>query len=151
MEKNSLNSISLIFVLLLLTTVFQSCSTDGDDPGYDIEILSQDPSGGNSGGTSGGGSSGSVKYEAPEIYYYDCTSGYTTLTVSFKIGNKDRTKVTSAKAYCGSSSTNCNTGSAIIYANFSGLKKGTKYKVYCVASGPGGSGISDVVTLPTLN
>lgn len=100
-------------------------------------------------GSGSGGSSSS--YEAPEVYYDDFTPGYTNMKVQFRIGNKNRTKVTSAKGHCGSKTASGNIGSAIITFNFSNLRRGTKYKVYCTVSGPGGNGTSDTVTLSTLN
>lgn len=96
-------------------------------------------------------SGGTSNYEKPEVYYYDSTSGTTSLKVVFKIGNKDRTKVTTAKGYCGSKSVDGSIGSALITFNFSGLSKGTKYQIYCTVKGPGGSFTSDSVTLSTLN
>lgn len=102
-----------------------------------------------SGGTPPGG--GSSSYEAPEVYYDDFTPGYTNMKVQFRIGNKNRTKVTSAKGHCGSKTASGNIGSAIITFNFSNLQRGTKYKVYCTVSGPGGNGTSDTVTLSTLD
>lgn len=146
--------VSIILSMSLLSaTFFQSCSTDGDDPGFGLTIPdnpaeSDSP---NSDGSSGGNAGGTTSYEAPEIYYSDFTAGTSSLSVTFIIGNKDRTKVTSAKGYYGSKTTTCNVGSAVIYANFSGLKKGTKYKVYCVATGPGGTGTSETVTVQTLS
>ncbi len=99
--------------------------------------------------SSGNGGSSS-NYERPEVLYYDFTPGTTTLKVVFKISNKDRTKVTSAKGVCGSKSVNGSIGSALITFNFSGLSKGTKYKIYCTVAGPGGSYTSDTVVLSTL-
>lgn len=96
------------------------------------------------------GNGGNSKYEKPEVYYYDFTPGTTTLKVVFEIGNKDRTKVTSAKGYCGSKSTDGSIGSKLITFNFTGLSRGTKYKIYCRVDGPGGSATSDTVILSTL-
>ena len=104
--------------------------------------------------TGGGGADtggGSTSYEAPNVYYYDSTPGYTNMKVQFKIGNKERTKVTEAKGYCGSKTVSGNIGSSIITFNFSNLQRGTKYNIYCKVSGPGGTSTSDVVTLSTLN
>ena len=97
------------------------------------------------------GSTPGTSYEKPDVYYYDCTPGYTTLKVQFKIGNKGKTNVTSAKGYCGGKTVSGNIGSSIITFNFTNLKKGTKYQVYCTATGKGGTGTSDKVTLTTLN
>lgn len=104
--------------------------------------------------TGGGGADtggGSTSYEAPNVYYYDSTPGYTNMMVQFKIGNKERTKVTEAKGYCGSKTVSGNIGSSMITFNFSNLQRGTKYNIYCKVSGPGGTSTSDVVTLSTLN
>lgn len=114
----------------------------------DSNSSSDDDNTGGSGSGSGGGSS---SYEAPEVYYDDFTPGYTNMKVQFRIGNKNRTKVTSAKGHCGSKTASGNIGSAIITFNFSNLSRGTRYKVYCTVSGPGGNGTSDTVTLSTLD
>lgn len=111
-------------------------------------IYSSVANNGNNGGS--GNSDNNSDLEKPDIYYSDFTPGTTTLKVVFKISNKDRTKVTSAKGYCGSKSVNGSIGSGTITFNFSGLSRGTKYTVYCTADSPGGSTTSDKVTLSTL-
>lgn len=100
--------------------------------------------------TSNPGTGGS-SYEAPDVYYYDSTPGYTTLKVQFKIANQGRTKVTSAKGYCGSKTANGNIGSSIITFNFTNLQRGTRYNVSCNVSGPGGSFTTETITLSTLD
>lgn len=94
---------------------------------------------------------GGPSYEAPDVYYYDSTPGYTTLKVQFKIGNQGRTKINAAKGYCGSKTVNGNIGSSIITFNFTNLQRGTQYKVSCNISGPGGSCTTEAITLSTLD
>lgn len=122
-----------------------------DNNRYYFHTFGATPSGSSGSSTGNGGSSGGGStYKKPEIYYSDFTSYTTSLKVVFSIGNKNRTKVTSAKGYCGSKSVNGTIGSGTITFNFTGLSRGTKYKVYCTADGPGGSATSDAVTLSTL-
>lgn len=97
---------------------------------------------------------GSSSYEKPDIAFNDFTAYQTKLKVVYKIYNKDKAKVTSAKIYYGTSSNPTKSISAtvsgvLITANISGLKKGTTYYVKCVATGKGGTtttGTTKVVT-----
>ena len=131
----------------------------------DTYIPSQEPihnfkpddggNGGSSGGNSGGGSTGgSTSYEKPDIAFSDFTAYQTKLKVVYKIYNKDKAKVTSAKVYYGTSSNptkpvTATVSGVLITANISGLKKGTTYYVKCVATGKGGTtttGTTKVIT-----
>lgn len=97
---------------------------------------------------------GSTSYEKPDIGLSDFTAYQTKLKVVYKIYNKDKAKVTSAKVYYGTSSNPTKSVSAtvsgvLITANISGLKKGTTYYVKCVAKGEGGTittGTTKVIT-----
>ncbi len=97
---------------------------------------------------------GSSSYEKPDIAFNDFTAYQTKLKVVYKIYNKDKAKVTSAKVYYGTSSNPTKSVSAtvsgvLITANISGLKKGTTYYVKCVATGKGGTtttGTTKVIT-----
>ena len=115
--------------------------------------FSSSSQGGNTdGGSAGGG--GSTSYEKPDIAFNDFTAYQTKLKVVYKIYNKDKAKVTSAKVYYGTSSNPTKSVSAtvsgvLITANISGLKKGTTYYVKCVATGKGGTtttGTTKVIT-----
>lgn len=94
---------------------------------------------------SGGGSDGgSTTYEKPDIGFYNFTATKTSLTVQYKIFNKDEAEVTSAKIYYGTSSNPSSSKTAtvsgtLITANISGLKAGTTYYVKCKATGKGGT------------
>ena len=113
--------------------------------------------GGNNGGgsTEGGGSTGgSTSYEKPDIAFNDFTAYQTKLKVVYKIYNKDKAKVTSAKVYYGTSSNPTKSVSAtvagvLITANISGLKKGTTYYVKCVATGKGGTTTTETTKVIT--
>lgn len=106
----------------------------------------------NAGGSTGGGNSSS--YEKPDIAFNDFTAYQTKLKVVYKIYNKDKAKVTSAKVYYGTSSNPTKSVTAtvagvLITANISGLNKGTTYYVKCVATGKGGTtttGTTKVIT-----
>lgn len=108
----------------------------------------------NDGGTNGGSTGGSTSYEKPDIAFNDFTAYQTKLKVVYKIYNKDKAKVTSAKVYYGTSSNptksiSASVSGALITANISGLKKGTTYYVKCVATGKGGTtttGTTKVIT-----
>lgn len=97
---------------------------------------------------------GSSSYEKPDIAFNDFTAYQTKLKVVYKIYNKDKAKVTSAKVYYGTSSNPTKSVSAtvsgvLITANISGLKKGTTYYVKCVATSKGGTtttGTTKVIT-----
>ena len=126
--------------------------TFGQKPSSD----SNNSSGGsNNGGSTGGGSTGgSTSYEKPDIAFNDFTAYQTKLKVVYKIYNKDKAKVTSAKVYYGTSSNPTKSVTAtvagvLITANISGLTKGTTYYVKCVATGKGGTtttGTTKVIT-----
>ena len=104
--------------------------------------------------TSGGSTGGSTSYEKPDIAFNDFTAYQTKLKVVYKIYNKDKAKVTSAKVYYGTSSNPTKSVTAtvagvLITANISGLTKGTTYYVKCVATGKGGTtttGTTKVIT-----
>ena len=119
--------------------------------------FSSSSQGGNNGGGStggGGNTGGSTSYEKPDIAFDDFTAYQTKLKVVYKIYNKDKAKVTSAKVYYGTSSNPTKSVSAtvsgvLITANISGLNKGTTYYVKCVATGKGGTtttGTTKVIT-----
>ena len=108
----------------------------------------------NGGGTSGGNTGGSTSYEKPDIDFNDFTAYQTKLKVVYKIYNKDKAKVTSAKVYYGTSSNPTKSVTAtvsgvLITANISGLKKGTTYYVKCVAKGKGGTTTTGTTKLIT--
>lgn len=108
----------------------------------------------NGGDTGGGSTGGSTSYEKPDIGFSDFTAYQTKLKVVYKIYNKDKAKVTSAKVYYGTSSNptkyvSASVAGVLITANISGLKKGTTYYVKCVATGKGGTtttGTTKVIT-----
>lgn len=97
---------------------------------------------------------GSTSYEKPDIAFNDFTAYQTKLKVVYKIYNKDKAKVTSAKVYYGTSSNPTKSVTAtvagvLITANISGLTKGTTFYVKCVATGKGGTtttGTTKVIT-----
>ena len=108
----------------------------------------------NSGGSSGGNTGGSTSYEKPDITFSDFTAYQTKLKVVYKIYNKDKAKVTSAKVYYGTSSNPTKSATAtvsgvLITANISGLKKGTTYYVKCVATGKGGTTTTETTKVIT--
>lgn len=133
-----------------------------DNKRYVFYSFGQKPSSGsnnddgnsNGGDTGGGSTGGSTSYEKPDIGFSDFTAYQTKLKVVYKIYNKDKAKVTSAKVYYGTSSNPTKSVSAsvagvLITANISGLKKGTTYYVKCVATGKGGTtttGTTKVIT-----
>ena len=97
---------------------------------------------------------GSSSYEKPDIAFNDFTAYQTKSKVVYKIYNKDKAKVTSAKVYYGTSSkpTRSVSGSiagALITANITGLKKGTTYYVKCVATGKGGTTTTETTKVIT--
>lgn len=108
----------------------------------------------NGGDTGGGSTGGSTSYEKPDIGFSDFTAYQTKLKVVYKIYNKDKAKITSAKVYYGTSSNptkyvSSSVAGVLITANISGLKKGTTYYVKCVATGKGGTtttGTTKVIT-----
>lgn len=92
----------------------------------------------------GGADGGSATYEKPDIGFYDFTATKTSLTVQYRIFNKEEAEVTSAKIYYGTSSNPSSSKTAtvsgtLITANISGLKAGTTYYVKCKATGKGGT------------
>lgn len=104
----------------------------------------------NSGSTSGS------SYEKPDIDYYDYTAYPTKMKVVYKIHNRDKAKVTSAKIYYGTSSNSMKSVSAtvsgvLISATITGLKKDTKYYVKCSATGKGGTTTTGTTRLGTIN
>ena len=108
----------------------------------------------NGGGTSGGNTGGSTSYEKPDIGLNDFTAYQTKLKVVYKIYNRDKAKVTSAKVYYGTSSNptkpvTATVSGVLITANITGLKKGTTYYVKCVATGKGGTTTTDITKLIT--
>ena len=133
-----------------------------DNKRYVFYSFGQKPSSGsnnddgnsNGGDTGGGSTGGSSSYEKPDIGFSDFTAYQTKLKVVYKIYNKDKAKVTSAKVYYGTSSNPTKSVSAtvsgiLITANISGLNKGTTYYVKCVATGKGGTtttGTTKVIT-----
>ena len=93
-------------------------------------------------------------YEKPDISFYDFTAYQTKLKVVYKIYNKDKAKVTSAKVYYGTSSNPTKSATAtvsgvLITANISGLKNGTTYYVKCVATGKGGTTTTETTKVIT--
>lgn len=133
-----------------------------DNKRYVFYSFGQKPSSGsnnddgnsNGGDTGGGSTGGSTSYEKPDIAFDDFTAYQTKLKVVYKIYNKDKAKVTSAKVYYGTSSNptkyvSASVAGVLITANISGLKKGTTYYVKCVATGKGGTtttGTTKVIT-----
>lgn len=132
-----------------------------DNKRYVFYSFGQKPSSGsnnddnsNGGDTGGGSNGGSTSYEKPDIAFNDFTAYQTKLKVVYKIYNKDKAKVTSAKVYYGTSSNptkyvSASVAGVLITANISGLKKGTTYYVKCVATGKGGTtttGTTKVIT-----
>ena len=97
---------------------------------------------------------GSSSYEKPDIAFDDFTAYQTKLKVVYKIYNKDKANVTSAKVYYGTSSNPTKSVSAtvagvLITANISGLNKGTTYYVKCVATGKGGTTTTETTKVIT--
>lgn len=134
-----------------------------DNKRYVFYTFGQKPSSGsnngdgstnNGGGTSGGNTGGSTSYEKPDIGFNDFTAYQTKLKVVYKIYNRDKAKVTSAKVYYGTSSNptkpiTATVSGVLITANITGLKKGTTYYVKCVATGKGGTTTTDITKLIT--
>lgn len=106
-----------------------------------------------------GGSGGTVpstSYEKPDIDYYDYTAYPTKMKVVYKIHNRDKAKVTSAKIYYGTSSNptkyvTATVSGVLITATITGLKKDTKYYVKCSAKGKGGTTTTGTTRLGTIN
>lgn len=102
-------------------------------------------SNGNTGGSDNDNTGGgTTTYEKPDIGFYDFTATKTSLTVQYRIFNKEEAEVTSAKIYYGTSSNPSSSKTAtvsgtLITANISGLKAGTTYYVKCKATGKGGT------------
>lgn len=97
---------------------------------------------------------GTTTYEKPDIIYNSCTPYQTKLKVVYQIYNKEKTNVTSAKVYYGTTSNptksvKASVTTAQIIANISGLKKGTTYYVKCTATGKGGTTTTEVTKLMT--
>lgn len=110
----------------------------------------------NDNGNTGGNMGGTTTYEKPDIIYNSCTPYQTKLKVVYQIYNKNKTNVTSAKVYYGTTSNptqsvTASVTSAQIIANISGLKKGTTYYVKCTATGKGGTTTTEVTKLMTQN
>lgn len=108
----------------------------------------------NNNGNNGGTIGGTTTYEKPDIIYNSCTPYQTKLKVVYQIYNKEKTNVTSAKVYYGTTSkptqsVSASVTSAQIIANISGLKKGTTYYVKCTATGKGGTSTTEVTKLMT--
>ena len=98
--------------------------------------------------TSGSGSDPGSPAEKPDIGFYDFTATKTSVTVTYKIYNKDEAKVSDAKIYYGTSSNpttgkNASVNGTLIKATISGLKAGTTYYVKCRATGAGGTTTSE--------
>lgn len=98
--------------------------------------------------TSGSGSDPGSPAEKPDIGFYDFTATKTSVTVTYKIYNKDEAKVSDAKIYYGTTSDPTRGKSAtvtgsLIKATISGLKAGTTYYVKCRATGAGGTTTSE--------
>lgn len=128
-----------------------SLRTDYEDGAYHIVTYTSAATPGGGGDSNGGGD---FSYEAPRIgfEYFDATQ--TSVTVKFEILNKAQAQVSSAQVYYGRNSnptTSVSTSitGSIISATITGLSKGTQYYVKCKATGPGGSGESDVVKVMT--
>lgn len=114
---------------------------------------STDKPNGGGGNSEGSGSTGS--YEKPDIDYYDFTAYTNKMKVVYKIHNKDKTKVSSAKIYYGTSSNptqyvTASVTGVLITATITGLKKGTKYYVRCSATGKGGTTKTGTTILGTI-
>ena len=95
-------------------------------------------------------------YEKPDIDYYDYTAYPTKMKVVYKIHNRDKAKVTSAKIYYGTSSkptkyVTATVSGVLITATITGLKKDTKYFVKCSAKGKGGTTTTGTTRLGTIN
>lgn len=95
-----------------------------------------------------GGSNSS--YEKPEIGFDSYSATKTSLTVKFRIFNKDKAGITSSTIYYGktsnpSQSVSTSISGVFVTATISGLSKGTEYWVKCKVTGKGGSTASDVV------
>ena len=98
--------------------------------------------------TSGSGADPGSPAEKPDIGFYDFTATKTSVTVTYKIYNKDEAKVSDAKIYYGTSSNpttgkNASVNGTLIKATISGLKAGTTYYVKCRATGAGGTTTSE--------
>lgn len=129
---------------------------DGDEHRYvrvDSETSENQGSGGSndsgssSGGSSGGG--GSSSGEAPSFYDFSYTYTETSVSVIFATDPM----ATKATIYYGKSSPTKSVSTTItgrmISARITGLTKGTRYYVKCVASNSYGSTTSDVVSVMT--
>ena len=98
--------------------------------------------------TSGSGADPGSPAEKPDIGFYDFTATKTSVTVTYKIYNKDEAKVSDAKIYYGTTSDPTRGKSAtvtgsLIKATISGLKAGTTYYVKCQATGASGTTTSE--------
>lgn len=150
---------SLLFVIICI--VFTCCSTEGDEPYLGYENIpnngsnqgDDDNGGGNGGSNPSTPSTPSTKYEAPEVSFYDETSySKSKIKITYKIWNKDKTKISSAKIYYGTSSNPSKSASTsisgvLITATISGLKAGNDYYFKCVVKWEGGTVTTDVTRL----
>lgn len=104
--------------------------------------------------TSGSGSGPGSTSEKPDIGFYDFTATKTSVTVTYKIYNKDEAKVSGAKIYYGTSPNpttgkNATITGNLIKATISGLKAGTTYYVKCSATGTSGTTTSEATKIIT--
>lgn len=92
---------------------------------------------------------GASPFEKPEIGWDGFSATKTSLTVKYRIFNKEKANITSAHVYYGTTSNpslsvTASISGVFITATISGLNKGTEYWVKCKATGSGGSTTTDV-------
>lgn len=97
----------------------------------------------------------STTYEKPELYFQDSTLGTNSITVKFRVDNKERCgTLSNAKVYYGTTSASkavsATLSGSLITAKITGLSKDTKYKIKCSVTGSGGMSTSSEILLSTL-
>lgn len=120
--------------------------------GFLVRGVITNPNYKDSGENSGHNPSGEVdnsSYEKPVIGFDSFSATKTSLTVKFRIYNKDKAGITSSTIYYGrtsnpSQSVSTSILGVFVTATISGLSKGTEYWVKCKVTGKGGTTTSDV-------
>lgn len=129
----------------------------GREVGFAVRpVTTADFSSSNNSETDDDSGSPSTSYEKPNIAFDDYDAYTTSVKVQYRIYNKDKAKVSSAKIYYGTTSNptasvNASVSGVLITARITGLKKGTTYYVKCKATGKGGTTTTSTSRVQTLN
>lgn len=147
-------------MVAMLSTNLTACGDDDDDDDKNknqpVITNPNDKENGDDDDNTGGGIGGLTTYEKPNIAFDDFDGYTTSVKVQYRIYNKDKAKVSSAKIYYGTTSNptysvNASVSGVLITARISGLKKGTTYYVKCRATGKGGTTTTSTSRVRTLN